>query len=480
MLGVALLPALATADAGTDDLRWTNMVRLSTLYQFNKVPPLTEDDTCPAGLNCGYGDGFTQGRLDWLSEVDWSRTDYGLHASLEARKDAVEPASSFVDVSEAYLHGTAEVAGRPLTAAIGRQSVIWGESLYFANNGIAGAQAPIDFTAGADNSGYGASHFLPIGQASLSWQISGALTLVAYQQFEWRRNRADPQDAYASVGDVLGDERLSRVAVYNPAYGPIGYSRRDVSSAPSGTDQFGIGLKAHRGDWDLGLYALQFDAKTPDVFYVHEVHTYGLHYATGAALLGASLSGSIGDATVGAEVSARRHTTLVQGAIFLEPGQDAREIGPRGDTLQGQMSVTLPIEPSGLVPGGASWTTELAANHLLDLSANPSDFAPGRSRDAAGLRTILTANFYQVLPQIDRAVPLGLGWNFAGYSAVLPEMNRGTGDVSLGVTASFGQGWSAGMTVTLFFGEVLIPIPGFSGHSMSDWNKVAANVQYSF
>jgi hypothetical protein len=479
LLGAALLPALSWGDSGADDLRWTNTVRLSTLYQFNKVPPLAEDN-CSAGLNCGYGADFTQGRADFLSELDWSRTDYGLHASVEARKDAVEPASSFIDVSEAYLHGTFDLLGRPLTAAIGRQSMIWGESLFFAGNGIAGAQAPIDFTGGVEATGYEAVHFLPVGQASVSWQLGGEVTLLAYQQFEWRRNRVDPQDAYAAAGDVLGDDRLSRVAVYNADYGPIGYRRRDVTGPPAGTDQFGLGLKLRSDEWDLGLYALHYDAKTPDIFYVHEVHTYGLHYDEGAALVGASLAGPVGDATFGAEISARRHTQLVEGSIFLEPGQDASDVGPRGDTLEGQMSVTLPIEPIPLMPGGATWTSELAANHVLAVSANADQVAPGRSRDAAGLRTTLTANFYQVLPRVDLAVPLGLGWNFAGTSALLPEMNRGTGDISLGVAATFDQGWTASLTGTHYFGQESIPIPGYGGHTLSDWDKVAASVQYSF
>src|SRR5579859_7794173 len=300
LLGTALLPVLVKAD----DLRWTNTVRLSTSYQINWVPPLA-DDNCSGGLNCGYGADFTQGRADFLSELDWSRNDYGLRASLEARKDAVEPASSFIDLSEAYVHGTFDLFGKPLTAAIGRQSVIWGESLYFAGNGIAGAQAPVDSTAN-DTTGYAATHFLPVGQTSLSWQVGGDITLLAYQQFEWRRNRVDPQDAYASAGDVLGNDHLSRISIYNPEYGPIYYTRAG-DPTPGGTDQFGLGLKLRRDEWDLGLYALQFDAKTPDLFYVRGVHTYSLRYAQAAGLIGASFTGPLGDATMAGEVSARRH-----------------------------------------------------------------------------------------------------------------------------------------------------------------------------
>lgn len=475
LLGTVLLGAPALADE--TELRWTNSVRLSSLYQINKVPPLAEEYGCSAGLNCGYGAGFTQGRADLLSDLTVAHGDFDLHASLEARKDAVEPASSYVKPFEAYLHGTAELFGRPLTVSVGRQSVIWGESLYFAGNAIAGAQAPIDATV-VDPNGYAASHFLPVGQASASWQVGESLTLLAYQQFEWRRNRIDPEDAYASAGDVLGNDAVSHIAIER-AYGPAIYGKADLPD-PSGTDQFGFGVKWQRGEWDLGLYVLQFDAKTPDLIYMRGARSYALHYAEGVGLVGASLARPLGDATIGAEFSARRHTPLVDGGIFLDPTDDATEAGPRGNTAQGQISLTLPIEPNGWLPGGASWVSELAANRLLGVTANPGHLAAGRSRDAAAFRTVLTMQFYQVLPRLDLSVPLGLGWNIAGNSSVAPEMDRGSGDFSFGVSGTFDRSWTASLTATLYFGQDNIPIPGYAGHPMSEWNKIQASVSRSF
>ncbi len=475
LIGTALLSVPAFADE--TEVHWTNIVRLSTLYQFNKVPPLAEEYGCSAGLNCGYGAAFTQGRADFLSDLSVARGGFDLHASLEARKDAVEPAASYIKPFEAYLHGTADLLGRPLTFSIGRQSVIWGESLYFAGNAIAGAQAPIDATV-VDPSGYAATHFLPVGQASASWQLGDSLTLLAYQQFEWRRNRVDPEDAYASAGDVLGNDAVSHIALER-IYGPVIYNKADIAQ-PSGTDQFGLGVKWQRHEWDLGLYGLQFDAKTPDLIYVRGSRDYALHYAQGVGLLGASLAGPLGDATISAEASARRHMPLVDGGIFLDPTDSVTEAGPRGNTLQGQISATLPIEPNRWLPGGASWTTELATNHLLAVTANPEHMAAGRSRDAAALRTVLTMQFYQVMPRLDLSVPIGIGWNIAGNSSVAPEMNQGSGDFSVGVSGTFDQSWTASLTATLYFGQDNIPIPGYAGHPMSEWNKVQASVQRSF
>jgi hypothetical protein len=127
LIGAALLSAPVLADE--TEVHWTNTVRLSTLYQLNKVPPLADEYGCSAGLNCGYGGEFTQGRADFLSDLSIARGGFDLHASLEARKDAAEPASSYIKPFEAYVHGTADLLGRPLTFSIGRQSEIWGESL---------------------------------------------------------------------------------------------------------------------------------------------------------------------------------------------------------------------------------------------------------------------------------------------------------------------------------------------------------------
>lgn len=460
-------------------MRWTNTVRLGTSYQFNEVPPLGGNE-CRSGLNCGYGAGFTQGRADWLSELDIEKDGWGVQAGIEARKDMVERHSSYFQLSEASLHHTIALDGRPLTLSVGRQSVIWGESLTFAGNGIAGAQAPIDQSGGVDTGGYAAAaHFLPVGQSSISWQVTPRLTLLAYQQFEWRRNRIDPEEAYAPAGELLGDDALTRIALYGPDYGAVSY-RRAGASRPSGADQFGIGLRLRENDWDIGLYGLEFDAKTPNIIYYRQIHTYSLDYARAIGLIGVSLAGPAGDAAFGAELSLRRHMTLTDGGLFLYPGQEADYALPRGNTAHGQISLTMPIAPTGLLPGGATWTSEIAGNHLAAITANPGGLAQDRTRDAVALRTTLTLQFYQVMPRLDLSVPVSLGYGLAGRSSVLPEMNQGSGDISLGVTATLGNSWSGSLAATHYFGADNIPIPGYYGRPLSDWDKITATIQRGF
>jgi hypothetical protein len=471
----------ATLDSGPDfEASWTNSIRTSTSYQVNEVPPLAAG-SCGLAPNCGFGDGFTQGRVDFLSELELQGRDSGLHASLEARRDVVEPNEGYFDLFEAYGHVTVPIGGdRPLSVFLGRHTVIWGESLFFSGNSIAGAMAPIDNTV-RDASRYQSNaRFLPVGQASFSWQVSGSLALLGYDQFEWRRNRVDPEDAYAGIGDVLGAEFNRQIVLALPYYGKVSYDR-ETAPTPSSRDQFGLGAKFHKDAFELGLFGLSFDAKTPTILYDGEDARYTLDYGRGIDLIGISLAGPLADASFAAEFSGRRNMPLVTGGTFLEPPFYARS-GPRGDTLHGQMSVTAEIAPLPILPGGADWAFEVAGNHLVTTTFEPDQLVAGRTRSAAALRTVFTPQFFQILPRLDLTLPISLGYNFLGLSQVLPDMNRGTGDVGIGVTATLGQSWTGSLSLTRYFGTSKTPFGAvaYGGNPLSQWDSLSLSLQRSF
>ena len=47
------------------------------------------------------------------------------------------------DLLNAFLYDSFDVGDVPVSFRIGRHSLLWGESLFFAGNGIAAGQAPI-------------------------------------------------------------------------------------------------------------------------------------------------------------------------------------------------------------------------------------------------------------------------------------------------------------------------------------------------
>jgi hypothetical protein len=168
----------------------------------------------------------------------------------------------------------------------------------------------------------------------------------------WRRSRIDPEYAYVDPNNVLGADGTSLISLSVPGRGTF-YYRRGAGRVPDSTDQYGLAVKWHRGDFDLGLYGLSYDAKTPNIEYFPNIASrgyepsvgaYSLQFPTGIQMYGASIAGPLGNAVFGAEISARRNMPLVNGGVFTPPSAAALEGGgerfPLGDTLHGQFSWT--------------------------------------------------------------------------------------------------------------------------------------------
>jgi hypothetical protein len=509
-----------------DDLqvRWDNTVTVSSEYGLHNALPAAAD-YCALDANeslahdmdrgCVYGTGFHTARIDLLSQIDIDATDFGLHASAAGWYDGIdndenstpqgnsyrtaetsENGGHDLELFEAFIHGAVDVGkDSTLSFRIGRHSIVWGESLFFPGNGIAAGLSPIDSYMVQSPSDYHTRNtYLPVDQLSLSWSATSELSIEAYYQFEWRRSRIDPDYAYVDPNNVLGAEGTHLISLTVPGRGTF-YYRRTVDRLPDSTDQYGLAVKWHRGDFDLGFYGLSYDAKTPNINYYPSsatagygppVGAYSLEYPTGIQVYGASIAGPLlGDAVFGAEVSARRNMPLVNGGVFNPPGAAGHEPGerfPLGDTLHGQFSWTYTLAPIAALPDGASWRTEIAANHLLDATDNPDQLAPGRTRTAAAIRTVFEPQFFQVLPRIDITVPVGIGYNFLGLSETDPAMNRGTGDFDFGVTATIDQAWKGAVTYTHYFGWSKFPLVGIGGpqQPLGNWDYIQVSVERSF
>lgn len=468
---------------------------------------------------CATRSGLVSSRLDWLSQVTLNYRDVGFEVSSAAwydptyeswkRHDATSSASAAaqsyftqsgyepvgnIELWDAVVYGTTDLGpDQPLTVRLGRQVSLWGESLYFVENGIAGAQAPID-TYRYTVSGYSEAStvFLPVGQGSFSWRPTSELALLGYYQFEWRRSRISPYDAYDDTSTMLEDQYTKQIVLPVPGGGAIAYDRT-ADLAPGSTGQFGLGARYHGGDFDWGLYALRFDAKTPELYFDapgrnSEVGSYTLAYPEGIEAYGVSLAGPLGDASFGAELSARRGMPLVNAGILLAPGQvadnDAHPAYPVGDTLHGQFSFDYATPPLPGVPGGANWTGELAFNDLLATTANADALLPGRTHFATALRTVFEPQFFQILPRLDLSLPIGLGYNLIGRSETDPTMNHSTGDVTIGAALTFDQRWKVALSATHYFGNTgnaYLPLYGVAvKHALSDQDFLLLSLARSF
>jgi hypothetical protein len=495
------LSAAELFSTGDSLLRWDNTVSYSTALRLrDRSPALLANRNADDG-DRNFAPGIVSNRFDLLSQLDFSKTWFGFHASAAAWYDTVYhqkndnnspgtfnpvsvPHNKFThdvqvlhggeaELVNAFFYANTELAGLPLSLRAGRHTLLWGESLFFPDTGIAAGQAPVDAIKVLGRpSAYARDVFMPVAQVSASIQLPGDLAAEAYYQFEWRRTRLPGSGSYLSSADDFdaGGERY---------FLPSGqYLIRDRDRPPPDSGQFGAALRWSIGQIDYGLYALRFHAKDPEIYYragivpgsgnpptiidpsivdlsLGRVGTYALVYPQGIELYGASASGYIGNSNIAAEVSARRNTPLASTRLFELPGQlaDANKnpLYAVGDTLQAQLS-TITTFGRSPIWDSATINAELAATERIAVRRNAAALDPEANKLALAFRANFEPTYFEVLPNLDLTLSLGLGY-MAGNSSIETYQDKGAGDVDFGVTATYRVVWSASIMFSHFLGN---------------------------
>lgn len=364
-----------------------------------------------------------------------------------------------------------------VTVKVGRQTLMWGQSIFFAGNGIAGGMSPVDiWKALSLPNAQTQQILLPVGQAVVTYQPNNTLTLQGYYQFEWRHDALPAAGTYFSYADFLdkGGERLY--------IGPDSWFYRSKDKTPGNNNgQFGLSATLTFARYSVGFYALRWDSKTPDVYtrYTGSVpgHAdgygyYWLFYPKDIQTYGTSLSTNIGPVNVGSELSMRRNMPLVSGGI--PDGKDY----PAGNILAGQVSGVyispgLPLDPGGLTAMG-----EIAFNHVLSVTSGRQYISPERNRTAAAFEFTVAPTYDDVIPNLNIQIPVGLSYNFLGNSEMDPTMNHGYGSYNIGVSATYRQVWTGGITYVGYYGKANTTLQDIP--SLVDRSYVSFNISRTF
>jgi hypothetical protein len=392
---------------------------------------------------------------------------------------------------DAFVYGSEHLGAdgsRELTVKIGRQTLIWGQSLFLTNNGIAAGMAPTDILTANNNPNAETQQVIsPVGQVVVSYQVNPVVTLEGYYQFEWQHDYFQGVGSFFSSSDILdkGGQRL----IAGP--GTFFFRGKD-NSPPSSNGQFGGSLQLTLGNYDVGFYGLRYDSKAPEIDLTPstpvetanglKVGTYNLVYPRDIWIEGVAGSTTIGPANFGGELSFRQHMPLVTGTN-ISAGNDTNgnPAYPTGNTMAGQVSIVYasaglpPIDPGGVTISG-----EVGFNHVLGVTANSDlvTMSPHRSRTAAQFQTVITPTYYDVLPDLQLTLPIGLAYDFYGRSEIDGTENQGTGSVNFGVTATYRETWIASVT---YDDPIGAPNPTLQGEpSTADRSFVLLNFQHTF
>ncbi len=468
-------------DSGNPDvkMRWDNTVKYSNAWRLEDrasklVNNINQDDG-----NRNFGRGLISNRVDLLTEFDLSyKGNYGFRVSGAGWYDTVyqrsndnnsaatinqlsRPADEFVEATRDLHGGRAEwldafvyANGERGNVRLGRHSILYGETLFFGANGIAAAQSPTDVVKllSVPNSQF-KEIILPVNQVSGQIQLTDTVSLGAYYQFEFRKNRIPGVGSYFSGADVLGSgtERF----LFSPGFG---VPRIEDGNAPnSGQGGVQVRWRPEGRDIEFGFYAVRYHDKNFQV-YLRPASDLQMVYHEGIKAYGVSFSTEIADFNLSGEFSVRRNTPLVSGPVVDLVGNadnDDNALYAVGNSAHANLSGIFFLNRSAFWDN-ASLVAEIAWNRRTSITKNAAELDPNTSRDAWGLRFVFEPQWFQVAPGLDLSVPVGVGYNPKGNSSVVQLFNGGVehgGDVSIGVKGVYNQVWRGGINYTHYVGS---------------------------
>lgn len=495
--GVCGSAASAEIDTGIADLslRWDNTLKYSAARRLHDADPALAGDP-----NQGDGDtnfrksGLVSSRLDWLSELEAKYQGFGLRLSAAAWRDAVYlrdnhnntagvfgPGTSAVNSSEiasptqftpyvrkthgrneevldAFVSTRFELGGAAATVRLGQHTLQWGESLFFGDNGIAGAMSAIDVVKAVSVPNVRFQEILrPVPQLSGQVQLTDKLTAMAFYQFRFKENRLPGSGSYFSPVDFgVGGNLL---------FTQTGALVRAASRGQQDSGQGGVALRWRGDDADFGVYAVRFHSKNPITIIAGPSGSYYDQWHTGINTVGVSASRSLGDFNLGAEASVRNNQDLLSPNAYDVGGGPRYAVGRTAHINVSAFAPSLgrsPVWDDALLLGEIAFTRVLSVTRDADtLSGCTPVFFPGTvcqpngSRDAVRMQFLLEPVYYQVFSGLDLRVPIGLSYTPKGSRNQIGPVAgvEGGGSVNLGVTATWLETWRVGLNAVHYFGK---------------------------
>lgn len=482
-------------DTGDSELklRWDNTVKYTaaTRLEDPSAGLNTPDDDNQDDGNNNFDKGLVSNRLDLFSEFDLSYGNVGARISAAAWHDAVYQSDTdnetvfsnhaegneFSDETKRIMGGDTELldafvyARIPVgegtgTVRLGRHSVLWGESLFYGANGIAGGMAPIDVVKlqSVPNTTFKEAA-RPIGKLSADIPLTENVSVGAYIGYEWEKSRLPPAGAFLSASDVLEGENI----ITGPIFSGAPTFERAPDQEPSDDGQYGVKVSWYNENLntDFGVYALRYNAFGPSSNNLLIVPppagtgptAYRWAYHEGIEAVGLSFAKSISNWSLAGEMSYRDNVPLASRPQFA-PSFGAYAFDNKdnpgyavGSTAHAQFSWLASMGPS-FISREAVFLGEIAWNERMGVDKQEALLNPNSDTSATAIRIIYKPTYRQALSGLDLSPSLGFSHAWGKSSALGSSFGvDGGGDLTLGLDAIYMNKWKIGMKYITYLGQ---------------------------
>ncbi|MNJ32024.1 hypothetical protein D3C77_266790 [compost metagenome] len=340
-------------------------------------------------------------------------------------------AGHHIEMLDAYVYGSWDVAQMPLTARLGRQVFNWGEGMFY--RGGINTTNPVDAARFRLPGAEVKEVLMPVEAVSFNIGLTDSLTLESFYQTNWKETRIDPVGTFYSQTDLFADggntaynnfsgtaldspvpgfgnviglyEGLGNDPLFRQVLGSTGLYANGVTPAFGNTlkvatigkdfnarndGQFGFAFRyiaEELNSTEFGLYMVNYHAKEPTIsadlggYQGIDMNALTNLLSGLAGSQAAALAGGLATADVMGNIQAHRRYA-----------EDIRMYGFSFNTTLGQASVFGEVAYRPNLPIGIAATNDLIG-----------DLANGAAAAAAGQTVNIGGQMVQLDSQINNA-----------------------------------------------------------------------------
>ena len=358
------------------------------------------------------------------------------------------------------------------TVRLGRHVVNWGEALYFPN--IAAAQGPFDGTKAGVPGTEVKDSVLPEDQISAIIEISPRWTVVAQAQYGFHETLAPAAGSFMSTSDVTGNGAVC-AGIYLAAFGNTCLGmKRQADIKPGDTGQWGVGTRFRVTDeTEAGLYYLNYNDRMPLPIIkplppTFTSGTYNIRYHDDVKMLAGTVSTTFGSFTTYGEVSMRKDTPILVGALGTPQRADATQINIGTMYNVGRTSFADAITVLG----------ELSSVKYSNYGVPESGLTFKTDSGLAFAGTV-ALSWPGIVEGWDLSVPISYSKQLNGRTLIGTSLNGEDDErYSIGATFTRQGNLSLGVTYLGYNGSASLTTPG--NRQSTDRDQLSFNAKYSF